>query len=232
MPPQRFPRRPAASAKRHHPLSLWAQTFQAQEEASRLIAVLSLVSSAAIFTIPYSPYRSTVLSMIIMRNIPLALIGSVVALWIAGQSPSVATMIGFITVAGISARNGILKVSHYINLVLHEGETFGRPMIVRGSLERLAPVDDGTLLRIGPVAVDDRRRRTRQGDLHPVAIVIFGGLLTSTLLDTILTPVLFLRYGAEPLERLAAVGAEFELSEVYRCQPRGEHRCCAPLSLF
>jgi HME family heavy-metal exporter len=178
--------------------------------------VLSLVSSAAIFTVPYSRYRSTVLSLIIMRNIPLALIGSVVALWIAGQSPSVATMIGFITVAGISARNGILKVSHYINLVLHEGETFGRPMIVRGSLERLAPALmtalSAALARLPLMIGADA---TGKEILHPVAIVIFGGLLTSTLLDTILTPVLFLRYGAEPLERLTAVGAEFELSEVY-----------------
>ena len=191
-------------------------TFQAQEEASRLIALLSLVSLGAIFTVLYSRYRSVVLSLIIMANIPLALIGSVIALWLAGQPLSVATMIGFITLAGISARNGILKISHYINLVLHEGETFGRKMIVRGSLERLTPVlmtalSAGFALLPLMIGADAPGKEI----LHPVAIVIFGGLVTSTLLDTLLTPVLFLRYGAKPLEQLRAVQAEFKVSEAY-----------------
>jgi HME family heavy-metal exporter len=191
-------------------------TSQAQEEASRLIGLLSLLSLSAIFMVLYSRYRSAVLSLIVMGNIPLALIGSVIALWIAGQPLSVATMIGFITLAGISARNGILKISHYINLVLHEGETFGPRMIVRGSLERLTPVlmtalSAGFALLPLMVGADAPGKEL----LHPVAIVIFGGLITSTLLDTILTPVLFLRYGAKPLERLAAVQAEFELGEAY-----------------
>ena len=191
-------------------------TFQAQEEASRLIALLSLVSLGAIFTVLYSRYRSAVLSLIIMANIPLALIGSVIALWLAGQPLSVATMIGFITLAGISARNGILKISHYINLVLYEGETFGSKMIVRGSLERLTPVLM-TALSAGLALVPLMLGADAPGKeiLHPVAIVIFGGLVTSTLLDTILTPILFLRYGDAPLGRLAAVQAEFKLSEAY-----------------
>ena len=114
--------------------------FQAQEEASQLIALLSLVSLGLIFVVLYSRYQSAVLALIIMGNVPLALIGSVAALWIAGQSFSVASAIGFITLAGIATRNGILKISHYINLVLFEGETFGRQMIIRGTLERLTPV--------------------------------------------------------------------------------------------
>jgi HME family heavy-metal exporter len=191
-------------------------TFQAQEEASRLIGLLSLLSLAAIFMVLYSRYRSAVLSLIIMGNVPLALIGSVIALWIVGQPLSVATMIGFITLAGISARNGILKISHYINLVLHEGETFGPRMIIRGSLERLTPVlmtalSAGFALLPLMIGADAPGKEL----LHPVAIVIFGGLITSTLLDTILTPILFLRYGAKPLERLAAVQGEFDLSEAY-----------------
>ena len=115
-------------------------TFQAQEEAAKLIGVLSLVSFAGILTVLYSRYRSTVLALLIMGNVPLALIGSVAALWIAGQPLSVAFMVGLATLTGISARNGILKVSRYINLVLHEGEAFGPDMVVRGSLERLTPV--------------------------------------------------------------------------------------------
>ena len=191
-------------------------TFQAQEEASRLIGLLSLVSLGAIFIVLYGRYRSAVLSLIIMANIPLALIGSVLALWLSGQPLSVATMIGFITLAGISARNGILKISHYINLVLHEGETFGPTMIIRGSLERLTPVlmtalSAGFALLPLMVGADAPGKEV----LHPVAIVIFGGLITSTLLDTVLTPILFLRYGAKPLERLGAVQAEFNMSEAY-----------------
>ena len=191
-------------------------TFQAQEEATRLIGLLSLISLGAIFTVLYSRYRSAVLSLIIMGNIPLALIGSVTALWLAGQPLSVATMIGFITLAGISARNGILKISHYINLVLREGETFGPRMIVRGSLERLTPVlmtalSAGFALLPLMVGADAPGKEI----LHPVAIVVFGGLITSTLLDTILTPVLFLRYGAKPLERLGAAQVELKLSEAY-----------------
>jgi HME family heavy-metal exporter len=151
-----------------------------------------------------------------MGNIPLALIGSVAALWLSGQALSVATMIGFITLAGISARNGILKISHYINLVLREGEAFGPQMIVRGSLERLTPVlmtalAAGFALLPLMIGADEPGKEI----LHPVAIVIFGGLITSTLLDTVLTPILFLRYGANPVERLAAVEAELKVSEAY-----------------
>ena len=138
-----------------------------------------------------------------MGGIPLALIGSVLALNIAGQPLSVASMIGFITLTGISARNGILKISHYINLALHEGERFGTDLIVRGSLERLSPVLMTALcagLALTPLLIgaDEPGREI----LHPVAVTIFGGLVTATMLDTVVTPVLFLLFGRRPLERL------------------------------
>jgi len=180
-------------------------TFQAQEDSAKLIAGLSLVSLAMVFTVLYSRYRSAVLAAIIMGNVPLALIGSVAALWLSGQALSVASMIGFITLTGISARNGILKISHYINLVLHEGEAFGPEMVVRGSLERLTPVlmtafSAGFALLPLMIGADAPGKEI----LHPVAIVIFGGLVSATLLDTLLTPVLFLKLGRKPVERLAA----------------------------
>ena len=180
-------------------------TFQAQEDSAKLIAGLSLVSLAMVFTVLYSRYRSAVLAAIIMGNVPLALIGSVAALWLSGQALSVASMIGFITLTGISARNGILKVSHYINLVLHEGEAFGPEMVVRGSLERLTPVlmtafSAGFALLPLMIGADAPGKEI----LHPVAIVIFGGLVSATLLDTLLTPVLFLKLGRNAVERLAA----------------------------
>jgi CzcA family heavy metal efflux pump len=177
--------------------------FQAQEQATRLIVLLSLVSLSLMFLVLYSRYRSVVLAGVIMANIPLALIGSVAAMWLAGVSLSVASMVGFITLAGIATRNGILKVSHYINLCKFEGETFGQPMIVRGSLERLTPV-----LMTALVAAFALTPLLLAGDapgkeiLHPVAVVIFGGLISSTLLDTLLTPVIFAAVGRRPLERL------------------------------
>jgi HME family heavy-metal exporter len=178
-------------------------TFQAQEEASRTIALLSLVSLGMVFAILFSRYKSTVCALIIMGSVPLALIGSVAALWIAGQPLSVASMIGFITLTGIAARNGILKISHYINLALHEGMPFGRELIIRGSLERLTPVLM-TALSAGVALIPLMIGADAPGKeiLSPVAITIFGGLISSTLLDTFLTPVLFLRYGRTSLERL------------------------------
>ena len=99
------------------------------------------MASLALVTLTlYSRYQSWRLALLILVNVPLALIGSVAALWLSGQPLSVASLIGFITLAGIAARNGILKVSHYINLCRFEGEHFGDALIVRGSLERLAPV--------------------------------------------------------------------------------------------
>ncbi|MBT9493118.1 MAG: efflux RND transporter permease subunit, partial [Paucibacter sp.] len=177
--------------------------FQAQEQAMRLIAGLSLLSLTLMFLVLYSRYRSAVLAAIIMANIPLALIGAVAAMWLAGVSLSVATLVGFITLAGIATRNGILKLSHYINLCQFEGERFGQKMIVRGSLERLTPV-----LMTALVAAFALTPLLFSADapgkeiLHPVAVVIFGGLISSTLLDTLLTPLLFWRLGRAATERL------------------------------
>ena len=179
--------------------------FQAQEQAQQLIVGLSLASLALIFLVLYSRYRSGTLALVIMGNIPFALVGSVAAMWIAGVSLSVASMVGFITLAGITTRNGILKVSHYINLCKFEGETFGWPMIVRGSIERLTPVVMTALVAafaLTPLllAADAPGKEI----LHPVAVVIFGGLISSTLLDSLLTPLIFWKVGREPLERLLA----------------------------
>ncbi len=112
--------------------------FQAQEEASRLVGLLSIVSAVLMFVVLYSRYQSTRLALLIMANVPLALVGAVFGLWLSGQPLSVAALVGFITLAGISVRNGILKVSHYINLMRFEGEAFNQKMITRGSLERPA----------------------------------------------------------------------------------------------
>ena len=180
--------------------------FQAQEQAARLIALLASVSLLMIFLVLYSRYRSVVLTAIIMGNIPLALVGSVIALWISGQPLSVAALVGFITLTGIATRNGILKMSHYINLCAFEGETFGRDLIVRGSIERLTPVLMTALVAafaLVPLLVS--ADAPGKEILHPVAVVIFGGLISSTLLDTVLTPMMFYLWGGQPLKRLLAL---------------------------
>ena len=179
--------------------------FQAQEQATQKIIGLSFMSLALVFLVLYSRYRSTTLALIIMANIPLALVGSVIAMWLTGITLSVASMVGFITLAGIAVRNGILKVSHYINLCRFEGEQFGQAMVVRGSLERLTPV-----LMTALVAAFALTPLLLSGDaagkeiLHPVAVVIFGGLVSSTILDTLLTPLMFLAFGHQPTQRLLA----------------------------
>ncbi|MBR0655506.1 efflux RND transporter permease subunit [Plastoroseomonas arctica] len=178
-------------------------TFQAQEEAMQTIGLLALISLAMIFMVLYSRYKSAVLALIIMGNVPLALIGAVVAIWIAGQSLSVATMVGFVTLTGIAARNGILKISHYINLSLHEGERWGLALVLRGSAERLTPVLM-TALSAGLALIPLTIGADAPGKeiLHPVAVTILGGLVSSTLLDTFVTPILFHRFGRPALERL------------------------------
>jgi HME family heavy-metal exporter len=130
------------------------------------------------------------LATIIMANIPLALVGAVV---------------GFITLAGIAIRNGIMKVSHYINLCAFEKEEFGDQMLVRGSLERLMPVLMTALvaaLALAPLMFEADRPGTEI--LNPVAVVIFSGLITSTLLDSFLTPAMVKLFGRKPVERLVA----------------------------
>jgi HME family heavy-metal exporter len=181
--------------------------FEAQEEASRTIGLLSIGSLALIFMILFSRYQSSVLALMIMANIPLALVGSVIGLWLSGQPLSVAAIVGFITLAGISIRNGILKVSHYINLCASEGETFNQKMIIRGSLERLTPVLMTALVAafaLAPLLFEAEMPGTEI--LHPVAVVIFSGLISSTLLDTFLTPAMFWLVGRKPLESLIRSG--------------------------
>lgn len=177
--------------------------FQAQEEATRLVGLLSIVSLVLMFVVLYSRYKSAVLSALIMVNIPLALVGAVLGLWLSGQPLSVAALVGFITLAGISVRNGILKVSHYINLMRFEGESFDHKMVLRGSLERLSPVLMTALVTafaLAPLLFEAEQPGTEV--LHPVAVVIFSGLISSTLLDTFLTPAMFWLFGRKPAEAL------------------------------
>lgn len=191
----------------------WGGQFESQQSASKLITILSIFSVAGIFLVLYSHFKSSRIALQIMLNIPLALIGSVVAVMLTGGVFSIATMVGFITLTGIASRNGIMMISHYIHLVQHEGEVFGDKMIIRGSLERLVPVLMTALVAafaLIPLTLD----ATAPGKeiLYPVATVILGGLVSSTLLDMIVTPVVFKLFGEKALKKYLAEQEKKELN--------------------
>lgn len=179
--------------------------FESQQSATRLITILSFFSLAGIFLVLFTHFKSSRIVIQIMLNIPLALIGSVVAVLLTGGTFSVATMVGFITLTGIASRNGIMMISHYIHLIQKEGETFSKEMIIRGSLERLVPVLMTALvaaLALIPLTLDPSA--SGKEILYPVATVILGGLISSTLLDMIVTPVVFYKFGKKAVDKYLA----------------------------
>ena len=183
--------------------------FQAQQQAMRLITMLAAIAIVMIYLLLYQRYRSMALSLIVMANLPLALIGGVVGLWLAGAPLSVASLVGFITLTGIASRNGILKVSHYLNLAREKGQWQVRELLLQGALERLTPVlmtASVAALALLPLVLSSDA--PGKEILHPVAVVIFGGLASSTLLDAFITPILFQRYGLRPLQRLQAASGQ------------------------
>lgn len=186
--------------------------FESQKSASKLILILSLFSFAGIFLVLYSHFKSQRIVLQIMLNIPLALIGSVIAVIVTGGVFSIASLVGFITLTGIASRNGIMMISHYIHLVEHEGEKFSKEMIIRGSLERLSPVLMTALvaaLALVPLTIS--KDAPGKEILYPVATVILGGLLSSTLLDMIVTPVVFYKYGEKALKDYFSKNTKDEL---------------------
>lgn len=192
----------------------WGGQFESQQSATRLITLLGLFSFAGIFLVLYSHFKSWELALQIMLNIPLALIGSVIAVMLTGGVFSIATLVGFITLTGIASRNGIMMISHYMHLVEVEGEEFGDAMIVRGSQERLVPVLMTALvaaLALIPLTLD--ASAPGKEILYPVATVILGGLISSTLLDIIVTPVVFKRFGRRALEKYFKAKKKNELMD-------------------
>ncbi|MBI4346245.1 MAG: efflux RND transporter permease subunit [Elusimicrobia bacterium] len=185
--------------------------FESQQKASRMVLFLGVVSLAGIFLVLYIHFRSWVLTLQIMLNIPLALIGSIAAIYLTERTLSVATLIAFITLCGIASRNGIMMISHYLHLMKEEGEAFSEAMVVRGSLERLVPVLMTALtaaLALVPLLLS--KGEPGKEILYPVAVVIVGGLFSSTLLDIIVTPAVFYRFGKRAAERLIAAQEEKE----------------------
>ena len=181
--------------------------FEAQQAATRMILVLSVVALVAVFVVLYSVYPSASIVFQILMALPVAFVGGVVALLVTGQTLSVASMVGFISLGGIAARNGILLVSHYLHLYPKQG--FTKEMILFGSLERLAPVLMTALTTgMGLVPLVIGGHLPGKEILFPVATVILGGLFTSTACEFLLRPGLFWSFSRTPTERLQNVQVE------------------------
>ncbi len=166
--------------------------FQAQEEATQRIVLFSSIIFVAVFLMLFGYFRSASLALQVLVNIPLALMGGLVFTYFKLNNISIATLVGFIAVGGVAARNGIMMISHYLHLMRHEGEGFTRKMIIRGTKERLVPVLMTALSAgIGLIPLVLAADQPGKEILHPVAVVIVGGLISSTFLDMAITPAMF-----------------------------------------
>jgi HME family heavy-metal exporter len=189
--------------------------FESQQSASRMIAILFCISLIGMFLVLYTMFRSANLALQVMVALPMAFIGSVAALSLTGQTLTVAAMVGFISLCGIASRNGILLINHYLHLVRFEGEGWTREMIIRAGKDRLAPVLMTALTSgIGLLPLAMAAGEPGKEILYPVATVIIGGLISSTLLEFLVRPTLFWKFGVKAARRVTeAEQQEVELVE-------------------
>jgi CzcA family heavy metal efflux pump len=177
--------------------------FESQQRASRVILLLFIVALVGVFLTLFTMFQSVNLSLQVMAAIPMAFIGSVVALVLTNQTLTIASMVGFISLGGIASRNGILLLQHYLHLVEHEGEQWSHAMIIRAGKERLAPVLMTALTAgIGLVPLVLAAGQPGKEILYPVATVILGGVISSTLLDFFVHPALFWLFGLPAAQRV------------------------------
>jgi HME family heavy-metal exporter len=178
--------------------------FESQQRATRTIVVLAGVSVIGMFIVLMILFPSVRVILQILNALPTAFIGGVLALVITNQTLTVASLVGFISLGGIAVRNGILLVTHYFHLMQEEGEDFSRDMILRGSLERLAPVLMTALTcGIGLIPLVLGGQEPGREILYPVATVILGGLFTSTFCEFLIHPGIFWKYSGKDAARLA-----------------------------
>ncbi|WP_442481398.1 efflux RND transporter permease subunit [Aeoliella sp. SH292] len=194
--------------------------FESQQSASRTIGILFVVSLIAMFLLLYKMFRSANLALQVMVALPMAFIGSVASLYLTGQTLTIASMVGFISLCGIASRNGILLINHYLHLVECEGESWTEEMLVRAGKDRLAPVLMTALSSgIGLLPLAMAAGEPGKEILYPVATVIIGGLLTSTALEFLVRPALFWKLGIHSASRVvgkqdeAAIWMDYEAKE-------------------
>ena len=177
--------------------------FESQQNATRLIMVLAGVSVIGMFGVLMILFPSVRVVLQILNALPTAFIGGGIALVLTNQNLTVASLVGFISLGGIAVRNGILLVTHYFHLMKEEGEEFSTDMIMRGSLERLAPVLMTALTAgIGLIPLVIGGQEPGREILYPVATVILGGLITSTFCEFLIHPGLFWKFSGQDTKRL------------------------------
>lgn len=178
----------------YHPQFLGEEA--ARRESGRRLALLATLALAGVVLVIYSDFGSWRLTLIVAFTLPFALVGGGAGVALSGGVVSLGSLVGFVTVLGIAARNGIMLVSHYRHLEDAEGVPFGAELVRRGSEERLAPILM-TALATGLALVPLVASGLKPGHEveYPLAVVILGGLVTSTLLNLFLLPPLYLRFG-------------------------------------
>jgi Cu/Ag efflux pump CusA len=195
----------------YHP-ELLGEYAERQGAESRL-ALFAIAALIGIFLLLQASFASTRLATLSFLTLPSALVGGVLAAYASGGVLSLGSLVGFFTVLGIAARNGIMMINHFQHLEREEGEPFGPGLVIRGARERLSPILMTALatgLALVPLAI--------AGDLpgheieHPLAIVILGGLVTSTLLNLFVVPSLYLRFGQSRERRLGSIGSTPEVA--------------------
>lgn len=180
---------------------IYGGQFESQQAATRNVLLFGSLAIFGIALVLFGHFRSKAITAQIMATIPLAFVGGIGLLFVTDRTVTVASLVGFITLCGVASRNGIMMISHYLHLMKQEGEGFTREMIIRGSQERLVPVMMTALVAsLALLPLVFAKGQPGSEVLHPVAVVIVGGLITSTLLDVIVTPVLFYRFGRRSAE--------------------------------
>ena len=176
------------------------------QAATDQLTIFAIAALFGILLLLQAAFGSTRLAILAFLTLPSALVGGVLAAWLTGGVLSLGSLVGFFTVLGIAARNGIMMINHFQHLERSEGEPFGPGLVLRGARERLSPILMTALatgLALVPLAI--------AGDLpgheieHPMAVVILGGLITSTLLNLAILPSLYLRFARPSSGPLAPV---------------------------
>ena len=172
--------------------------YAERQAAQRQMGLASIVAAIAIFVLLATTFGTVRMAILLFLTLPFALVGGILAAYFSSGIISLGSLVGFLTVFGIAARNGIMMINHFMHLERHEGETFGPQLVIRGAKERLAPIlmtATTTGLALVPLVV--------AGDIPgheielPMAIVILGGLVTSTFLNLFVVPSLYLRFGKD-----------------------------------
>ncbi len=179
--------------------------YTERQKAQSTLMWVSVIAAIGIFLLLVTSFGSVRLATLSFLTLPSALVGGVLAAWLGDGLISLGSLVGFLTILGIAARNGIMLIEHFQHLEKHEGETFGPKLVLRGALERISPIMMTaltTVFAIIPLVV--------AGNLpgheieHPMAVVIMGGIVTSTLLNIFVVPSLYLKFGRSKAKAAAA----------------------------